>query len=69
MPRLLSYGTLQREEVQLATFGRRLDGRADELVGYEPSLVRIEDAARATPTSGGETWVYVHAPLQPIHGQ
>lgn len=25
--------------------------------------------ARATQASGGETWVYVHAPLQPIHGQ
>ena len=26
MPLLFSYGTLQQEEVQLATFGRRLDG-------------------------------------------
>jgi hypothetical protein len=43
MPLLFSYGTLQQEDVQLATFGRRLDGRRDDLVGYEPSLVRIED--------------------------
>ena len=43
MPSLFSYGTLQQEDVQLATFGRRLDGKRDELVKYEPSWVRIED--------------------------
>ena len=39
MPLLFSYGTLQREDVQLTTFGRRLSGTRDELVGYESSLV------------------------------
>ena len=43
MPLLFSYGTLQQDEVQLSTFGRRLHGQCDELVGFEPSLVRIED--------------------------
>jgi Gamma-glutamyl cyclotransferase, AIG2-like len=43
MPRLFSYGSLQQEEVQLATFGRKLDGEKDLLIGYEPSLVRIAD--------------------------
>jgi gamma-glutamylcyclotransferase (GGCT)/AIG2-like uncharacterized protein YtfP len=43
MPLLFSYGTLQQENVQLSTLGRRLDGRRDELPGYEPSSVRIED--------------------------
>jgi gamma-glutamyl AIG2-like cyclotransferase len=43
MPLLFSYGTLQQEDVQLSTFGRRLDGQGDELPGFEPSLVRIED--------------------------
>jgi gamma-glutamylcyclotransferase (GGCT)/AIG2-like uncharacterized protein YtfP len=43
MPFLFSYGTLQREDVQLATFGRRLEGQPDELPGYAPSSVRIED--------------------------
>ena len=43
MPLLFSYGTLQQEEVQLATFGRLLNGHSDELVGYEPALVKIED--------------------------
>ena len=43
MPLLFSYGTLQQEEVQLATFGRRLVGQRDELRGFAPSRVRIED--------------------------
>lgn len=44
MPLLFSYGTLQEERVQLATFGRRLHGEADELPRFEPGSVRIEDA-------------------------
>ena len=47
MPRLFSYGTLQQEEVQISTFGRKLDGEKDLLTGYEPSLVKIEDPAVA----------------------
>ena len=43
MPLLFSYGTLQEENVQLSTFGRRLNGQRDELAGFEPALVRIED--------------------------
>lgn len=43
MPRLFSYGSLQQEEVQVSTFGRKLDGEKDLLVGYEPSLVKIAD--------------------------
>lgn len=43
MPLLFSYGTLRQEDVQLATFGRRLTGWKDALVAYGPSLVRIED--------------------------
>ncbi len=43
MPRLFSYGTLQQEAVQLATFGRLLEGRRDELVGFEQSLLTIDD--------------------------
>jgi gamma-glutamylcyclotransferase (GGCT)/AIG2-like uncharacterized protein YtfP len=45
MPLLFSYGTLQQEAVQLSTFGRRLSGQADELVGFEHSVLRIEDPA------------------------
>lgn len=43
MPLLFSYGTLQREDVQRRTFGRRLEGVEDALVGYEPSRVPIQD--------------------------
>ena len=43
MPHLFSYGTLQDERVQLKTYGRRLDGQRDELVGFEPALVEIAD--------------------------
>lgn len=45
MPLLFSYGTLQQESVQVATFGRLLQGRHDELVGFEQSLLKIEDPA------------------------
>jgi hypothetical protein len=31
---LFSYGTLQRDEVQLSSFGRLLDGEDDAMVGY-----------------------------------
>lgn len=48
MPLLFSYGTLQREDVQLSTFGRRLAGRADRLPRYRTSLVLIKDAKAAT---------------------
>lgn len=47
MPLLFSYGTLQQEDVQQATFGRRLHGSRDELPGFESALVRIEDPRTA----------------------
>ena len=43
MQLLFSYGTLQQEDVQRATFGRVLGGRPDGLPGFEPAQVRIED--------------------------
>jgi gamma-glutamylcyclotransferase (GGCT)/AIG2-like uncharacterized protein YtfP len=51
MPFLFSYGTLQQESVQLATFGRLLLGSTDELRGYAPTLVKIDDAG-VVATSG-----------------
>jgi hypothetical protein len=50
MPLLFSYGTLQQDDVQLSAFGRRLQGVRDELVGFEPSLVPIEDPQIAAAT-------------------
>src|SRR5436190_17845924 len=43
MPLLFSYGTLQDPAVQLSTFGRLLKGEPDELVGFERSLLKIDD--------------------------
>src|SRR3954464_3897356 len=40
---LFAYGTLQTETVQLATFGRRLEGRPDALVGYSLKMVQVQD--------------------------
>jgi gamma-glutamylcyclotransferase (GGCT)/AIG2-like uncharacterized protein YtfP len=40
---LFSYGTLQQEGVQLASFGRRLTGRADALPGWKQEMVEITD--------------------------
>lgn len=43
MESLFSYGTLQLEEVQLAILGRRLNSKADALVGYRVMTVQILD--------------------------
>ena len=51
MPLLFTYGTLQQQDVQLSTFGRPLEGQRDELPGFEPSRVRIEDP-RVVAASG-----------------
>ena len=43
MPKLFSYGTLQQENVQLATFGRTLVGNKDQLIGYQLGEIEITD--------------------------
>jgi len=48
---LFSYGTLQDAAVQLATFGRRLDGVPDALPGYRLEQLAIRDA-HVVATSG-----------------
>ncbi|PLY45749.1 UDP-N-acetylmuramate--alanine ligase [Janthinobacterium sp. ROICE36] len=73
---LFSYGTLQQADVQLATFGRLLDSRPDQLPGYRLALLAIsadelrqadqyEVAAyrceRVTLASGMQAWAYVDA--------
>jgi hypothetical protein len=40
---LFSYGTLRQRNVQLAIFGRELDGRPDVLPGYAVSPLEIKD--------------------------
>lgn len=62
---LFSYGTLQKAEVQLKLFGRRLNGTSDVLTGYSTSKVEITDEAflakgeqsvqlAATPSADGQ---------------
>lgn len=40
---LFSYGTLQQRDVQLATYGRLLEGSADVLSGYRLVPLKISD--------------------------
>jgi Gamma-glutamyl cyclotransferase, AIG2-like len=40
---LFSYGTLQLESVQLASFGRRLEGHDDTMPGFRTDLLEITD--------------------------
>jgi len=49
--RLFSYGTLQQDGVQQATFGRLLHGTADRLPGWRLGLLPIRDA-QVVATSG-----------------
>ena len=51
MPHLFSYGTLQQDDVQHATFGRLLHGRADALPGFTQAMVAIDDP-QVVATSG-----------------
>jgi hypothetical protein len=51
MPHLFSYGTLQQDDVQRATFGRPLNGSADVLPGYSRAMVAIDDP-QVVATSG-----------------
>jgi hypothetical protein len=41
--RLFSYGTLQLASVQIALFGRLLEGSKDAMPGYRHSMVEITD--------------------------
>jgi len=43
MHHLFSYGTLQKEQVQIETFGRLLQGEKDVLAGYKLKMLEITD--------------------------
>jgi hypothetical protein len=49
---LFSYGTLQDEKVQLKTFGRKLSGQEDELLGYNLAFIEITNK-EVVELSGG----------------
>lgn len=51
--RLFSYGTLREPRVQLATFGRLLDGEPDAVVGYRLEMLTIIDPS-VIATSGSD---------------
>ncbi|CAG1771592.1 hypothetical protein BAC2_01819 [uncultured bacterium] len=48
MPLLFSYGTLQQDDIQVATFGRRLHGSADTLPGFAKGLLPIGNPEEVT---------------------
>lgn len=43
MQRLFSYGTLQQADVQMATFGRRVESAVDQLSGFRIEMLAIRD--------------------------
>jgi hypothetical protein len=43
MPLLFSYGTLQLESVQLATFGRLLAGKPNAILGFQETMMEMKD--------------------------
>ena len=51
---LFTYGTLQLEEVQFATFGRKLEGRPDVLIGYRVVMITIKDKDFVTKSGTAE---------------
>ncbi len=52
--KLFSYGTLQYEAVQLANFGRKLEGYKDKLPGFALSMLEITDPV--VIATSGETF-------------
>jgi gamma-glutamylcyclotransferase (GGCT)/AIG2-like uncharacterized protein YtfP len=67
---LFSYGTLRQRDVQLAIFGRTLEGQADVLRGYAVSPLQITDPG-VIATSGTARHTIVHEsgnPLDEVHG-
>ena len=67
---LFSYGTLQKEDVQLATFGRKLAGRPDALMGYALIIIQIEDQAfvAASGTANHRNVQFTGKPSDAVEG-
>jgi gamma-glutamylcyclotransferase (GGCT)/AIG2-like uncharacterized protein YtfP len=66
MVALFSYGTLQQPNVQLATFGRLLDGEPDVLVGYSLAPLAITDP-NVIATSGSAVHTIARYSGDPEH--
>ena len=67
---LFAYGTLQTVDVQLTTFGRKLSGRADALVGYQLTITRTDDQdfARASGTADHRNLAFTGNPTDVVEG-
>ena len=68
---LFTYGTLQRPEVQLDTFGRLLDGNPDILPGFTVDYAEIDDP-QVVDISGSAVHPILRAtgnPLDKVIGQ
>jgi hypothetical protein len=59
MQLLFSYGTLQQRDVQLATFGRALQGSVDHLIGFHMAMLKIA-SPEVVRTSGKSHHPIVH---------
>ena len=67
---LFSYGTLQSEAVQLATFGRKLEGRSDALIGYRLVMIEISDQefVAASGTAHHRNLLFTGLPSDVVEG-
>ena len=67
---LFAYGTLRTEAVQLSTFGRRLQGTEDALVGYRLEIIRLddEDFVAASGTADHRNLAYTGDPSDSVAG-
>ena len=68
--KIFSYGTLQYENVQIANFGRKLNGAEDTLPKFELSSLEIKDP-NVIATSGKNVHPiikYTGNPTHKVHG-
>ena len=67
---LFTYGTLQLQEVQLSTFGRKLEGHRDVLVGYRLAMITIrdEDFVAKSGTANHRTLKFTGNPSDSVEG-
>lgn len=54
---LFSYGTLQETDVQVANFGRALEGQADALPGYTIQILPVSNYANAVPSPNPQDFI------------
>ena len=67
---LFAYGTLQQEAVQLATFGRKLEGKADAVCSYSLRMIHVADAdfVAASGTANHRNLEFTGDPADVVEG-